>query len=350
MTAHIAGKTIDSIACTVCMLCGADGEALYGSLSDRLFSASGSWNLRRCPNRACSLIWLDPMPTELDIEKAYAEYYTHKKTDAAGQGSLRTLYGFIRAGYFAHMYHHDRNSTRSWVRWLGSLIYLHPLQKAALDLNAMYLRPKPHASLLDVGCGSGKRMQLLRDLGWSVEGVDNDLQAIGQAQNKGLNVRLGNLDEQEYSDNRFDAITMSHVIEHVHQPLSLLQECHRILKPGGKLALVTPNAESWGHRLFKDAWVHLDPPRHFHLYTTRTLRKLVGKAYFGNVETFTTLHWHDITFQGSKSVGQTGRYIIDSSQSWTTNIWARSMEFLEYAILQVRPHLGEELVLISEKG
>ena len=202
------------------------------------------------------------------------------------------------------------------------------MQKAALDLTAMYLRPKPNASLLDVGCGSGKRMQLLRDLGWSVEGVDNDLQAIGQAQNKGLNVRLGNLEEQEYSDNRFDAITMSHVIEHVHQPLSLLQECHRILKPGGKLVVVTPNAESWGHRLFKDAWVHLDPPRHLHLYSSKTLRKLVGKVYFGNIKTFTTLHWHDITFQGSKSVGQTGRYIIDGSQTWNTNIWARSMEFL----------------------
>ena len=149
MTAHIAGKTIDSIACSVCLLCGADGEKLYGPLSDRLFSASGSWNLRRCPNRACSLIWLDPMPTELDIDKAYAEYYTHKKTDAGRRGSLRTLYGFIRAGYFAHKYNHDHDATRSWVRWLGFLIYLHPLQKAALDLTATILvraRPMPKSN------------------------------------------------------------------------------------------------------------------------------------------------------------------------------------------------------------
>ena len=50
---------------------------LYDGLKDRLFDASGSWNLRACANDKCGLVWLDPMPVEQDLHKAYQTYYTH---------------------------------------------------------------------------------------------------------------------------------------------------------------------------------------------------------------------------------------------------------------------------------
>ncbi len=63
--------------CPNCYLCGEPGELLYDNLEDRLFDAPGKWTLRRCASQDCGLVWLDPMPLEKEISKAYSKYYTH---------------------------------------------------------------------------------------------------------------------------------------------------------------------------------------------------------------------------------------------------------------------------------
>lgn len=60
-----------------CMLCNHAGDRLYVGLEDHLFGASGIWTLKKCSNDQCGFVWLDPMPTEADIGKAYRTYYTH---------------------------------------------------------------------------------------------------------------------------------------------------------------------------------------------------------------------------------------------------------------------------------
>ena len=62
-----------------CVVCGAPGEVLYAGLRDRLFSAPGEWNIKRCSNTSCGLLWLDPMPLETEVWKAYENYYTHSE-------------------------------------------------------------------------------------------------------------------------------------------------------------------------------------------------------------------------------------------------------------------------------
>lgn len=101
----------------------------------------------------------------------------------------------------------------------------------------------------------------MQALGWQVEGVDFDPKGVRNAQAKGLTVHLGDLDRQGYPDDSFDAVAMSHVIEHVPDPSALLRECRRILKPGGRLVVLTPNVASWGHRLYGSDWRGLEPPR-----------------------------------------------------------------------------------------
>src|SRR5690348_6884927 len=73
-----ASVEIRSRSCPNCYLCKASGKLLYEGLTDRLFDAPGSWSLKLCPNPSCGLIWLDPMPIESDIAKAYERYYTHE--------------------------------------------------------------------------------------------------------------------------------------------------------------------------------------------------------------------------------------------------------------------------------
>jgi len=77
------GDVIRSEPCPRCCLCQTPGEMLYEGMRDRLFGTPGEWNLRRCPNRDCGLIRLDPMPLEADIGKAYADYFTHEVAEEA---------------------------------------------------------------------------------------------------------------------------------------------------------------------------------------------------------------------------------------------------------------------------
>lgn len=139
--------------------------------------------------------------------------------------------------------------------------------------------------LLDVGCGKGDLMMRMRQQGWGVEGLEVDADAVEYGRTiNGLTVHLGSLESAQFPDNTFDVITSNHVIEHVHDPIALIRECLRVLKPGGRLVLATPNIESFGHRVFKRNWSHLDPPRHLRLFTAKTLRECAVRAGFRSMQ------------------------------------------------------------------
>jgi len=344
-------ESIQVLESKSCPLCGSEGILLYQGLRDRLFNAPGKWSLRKCPNPECGLLWLDPMPLEEEIGKFYKGYYTHQFSRATDIPDTwpRRVYRIVKEGYLAYKYGYKSTLRSAWEEFLGMFVYLHPGRRADLDFSVMYLPVQPNGHLLDVGCGSGRLLKRMQELGWITEGVDFDPVAVGNARNEGLRVRLGALEKQQYPENYFDVITMSHLIEHVHNPLQLLRECRRILKPAGSLIVVTPNGKSWGYKLFKDAWLHLDPPRHLHIFTTLSLHNLVQRADFKKVKIQTTVRDANGLFIASRSIHRTGKYVWGSSQPRTIQIWARGMQLLEWAILKVKPNVGEEIALVAEK-
>jgi 2-polyprenyl-3-methyl-5-hydroxy-6-metoxy-1,4-benzoquinol methylase len=110
----------------------------------------------------------------------------------------------------------------------------------------------PEARLLDVGCGSGTYLKLMRDLGWQVRGVELDIGAVQTARRAGLDVRQGAMDEVDPElDGVFDVVTVGHVIEHTHDPVAVLRGTWRVLKPHGIVWIGTPNLGSLGARLFR---------------------------------------------------------------------------------------------------
>src|SRR5208283_4697550 len=114
------------------------------------------------------------------------------------------------------------------------------------------------------GCGDGRFLALMRDAGWDVYGIEPDPVAAKVAQRElGTSVTVGALEDAGFPDEAFDAVTLSHVIEHVHDPVALLAECRRVLKPDGSVVIVTPNIRSLGHQKFQSLWRGLEPPRHF---------------------------------------------------------------------------------------
>ncbi len=262
-----------------CYLCGRPGQAFHQGLADLAFGVPGRWHLKRCPDTHCGLAWLDPMPLEEDIGLAYRDYHTH------GRGSIRqrsggvyAVYRYLRRGYLAAAWGYGGVGVVQ--RGLGGWLRLAPPVAGNIAWNLRYLRAQPGGRLLDVGCGDGAYLALMEELGWHGEGQEVDPAAARRAKERGLTVHLGPLRELGLVESSYHAITLCHVLEHVHDPLGLLVECRRLLRPGGILVLSLPNLDSAGHRRFGPAWRGLEPPRHIHLFTPSSLRTLVERAGF----------------------------------------------------------------------
>ncbi len=117
-------------------------------------------------------------------------------------------------------------------------------------------------------------------MGWDISGIDADPDAVAAAVRSGLPVEEGMLTESTFPDGHFDAVTLTHVVEHLHDPVATLRQCYRILRPGGKLWIATPNLNSPGHSLFGENWRGLEPPRHLVLFTWHSLEQALLKAGF----------------------------------------------------------------------
>ena len=331
-----------------CKLCGQQGRMLYEGLNDRLFGASGTWTQKICTNNDCGLVWLDPMPVEEDLGKAYSSYFTHQDISRNNSLALR-LYQSAKHGYLALKYDYYRDETSWFSRLMGLAFYCHPGLRADVDFGTFYLDAHNGGRLLEVGCGSGRMLKAMAERGWSAEGVDFDPNAVTNARQKGLTVHLGSLADQHFPDNTFDAIVMSHVIEHVPDPLVLLLECQRILKSGAILISVTPNTSSFGHQVFRSSWLHLDPPRHLYLLNSRIFLKMAKSAGFTEANVLTTIRDANGLMIASRAIRNKTGYRMGQPETVLTRLWGRGMQLVEWFLLKFNRNVGEELVLMARK-
>lgn len=321
-------REIRSAPCPECGLCGSSGDLIYESQSDRLFGAAGSWNFKRCSNRSCGLIWLDPMPLNVDLGKAYTNYYTHSaRTGANRWGLLKRIRALMERGYWAGKYNYPTaDSISTWG--MGKLLYLFPLRRRGADGDIRFLQAVPGGRLLDVGCGSGEWLAFMSSLGWQVEGIDFDQRAVDVARQNGLQVRCGSLEQQNFPNESFHAVVLNHVIEHLPDPAGTLLESVRVLKPGGKLVLFTPNGSSLGHRVFKENWRGLEPPRHLHIFSKQSMYRMLEQAGFREISIRPQLARSVIYESVLLSAGQTSVGSA-SHRNWRAEAIARVFNLFE---------------------
>jgi SAM-dependent methyltransferase len=187
-------------------------------------------------------------------------------------------------------------------------------------------------------------------LGWEVEGQEVDAEAAAVARRVfGLTVHLGRLEEAAFPSDRFDVITMSHVIEHLHDPVTLLRECRRVLKKDGSLVVATPNPESFGHSRFGAAWRGLEPPRHLYLFSSRALHNTAVQAGFAQCDVWTTAANASGFVLGSyeNKVSRSGQQRAGANLK--RRIRAALYQFQMSLAQRRRPLSGEECVLRATK-
>jgi SAM-dependent methyltransferase len=135
---------------------------------------------------------------------------------------------------------------------------------------------------LDIGCGRGYTLAWLARWGADVYGTQ--LSATAAETAKQLigtdRVFVGELSEAGFADQRFDAVTLWHVLEHTPDPLAVLREVSRILKPTGLLYIEVPNAGGWSARTFGRHWLAYDVPKHLMHFTPKTLEATARQAGF----------------------------------------------------------------------
>ena len=226
----------------------------------------------------CGSGFLNPRPTPGSIALAYANYYTHAQTGGVKRGAISwwKQRRISERNYYlnTHFGYDLQPAAKSWL-------FLSRRRRQRFDRYAGYLHfPGTGARLMDIGCGNGSFLWQMRALGWDVCGIEPDPQSATQARAAGLEVRAELWPQPPGREPHFDAITMFHVIEHVHNPVQMLGDCWKLLKPGGQIMIATPNYGASGREYFGGDWRGLEIPRHLVLFTEKSLWDAMERSGF----------------------------------------------------------------------
>jgi 2-polyprenyl-3-methyl-5-hydroxy-6-metoxy-1,4-benzoquinol methylase len=128
-------------------------------------------------------------------------------------------------------------------------------------------------SVLDYGCGSGDFVLSAAGMGAEAMGIEPSSLAVERARMLGAKVLQGTIDTIDLTDmkNRFDLITLNHVLEHIPEPSTALGMLKELLKPEGHLWIAVPNFQCWGSKVLREQWHSSDIPRHLHHFTLASL-------------------------------------------------------------------------------
>lgn len=134
--------------------------------------------------------------------------------------------------------------------------------------------------ILDVGAGTGAFLHYMRDHGWNIEGLEPDTGAIERARSQ-HNVELRPSQEiYHLPSHTFDAITLWHVLEHVHDLNGYMQQLKRLVKPAGKVFIAVPNYTSVDAEKYGGSWAAYDVPRHLYHFSPASMQELTMRHGF----------------------------------------------------------------------
>lgn len=238
-----------------CPLCGSDDLRLLFEASDTLHGFPGTWGIVKC--RVCGLMVTSPRPNRAAIADYYPDDY---QPFTAPHAPRKT--GWKQA--------------------------LKPIVARLLDPKEHILPPHiPGGTALEVGCGSGRSLIQLAEMGWQVQAIDPSVNTIEALRKRtALPLQVGTIESTTFDSGSFDLIAALMVLEHLHDPLEDVRKLNDWLRPGGHLVGSVPNCASWEFRHFEADWYALQVPTHLFHFTPATLRHLLEDAGFSKVRIF----------------------------------------------------------------
>jgi SAM-dependent methyltransferase len=232
-----------------CCICGTRDAEPVGVGEDFEYRTSpDSFLTVRCDE--CGLVYLDPRPVRAELATIYPDSYH--------------AFSFTEDNF--------------------GLVYKVRRRLEARRLLAACGNLPADAAILDVGCGDGFHLDLLREFGepgWRLEGIDLDPRAADAAEARGLVVHRGSIEELDLAPGGYDFAILVQTIEHVADPSALLRSIRRTLKPNGRVLVVTDNTGTADFAIAKRRhWGGYHFPRHWYLFDSGSLRKVAAKTGF----------------------------------------------------------------------
>jgi len=139
-------------------------------------------------------------------------------------------------------------------------------------------------NVLDIGCGWGNFLEVLKKNNISYLGVDSSKEAIKICTKKGLNCQIASISHLIENGQKYSAITCFQVLEHLKNPLDFLTSIKNLLKTNGVLILTTPNNDSPLRKILKQKWPVYNTDSHFVFYNKNTLKKIMFKTGFKKIK------------------------------------------------------------------
>ena len=238
------------------------GEPARYVLEERLYGTGELFDYWQCPSCACLQIEVIPLNLSAHYGDAYYSFESGEATLAERVMALRNRSAF---GEFTLV-----GAVARWFYPRGSLEYLEELRLSG--------RLPSDARILDVGCGAGADLSVLRRSGYEqVLGVDPFLDSDLEKAD-GVRVVACELSEIE---GEWDLVMFHHSFEHVADPVGLLGVAANLLSPEGVVVIRTPLVDSWAFEHYGRDWIQLDPPRHLVLHSRRSLGIAADRAGLG---------------------------------------------------------------------
>lgn len=244
-----------------CIICRGQCKKLKRTITAK---TGKTFEVYKCPG--CSMMFVDPLPAipEIVSEGVFGEeYYQTFYRDGRNYFSDETL----------------------------------ELERKVVDEQDRVVKKLVSGrKYLDIGCGDGKLLFLMKEKGWDGAGVEiSEISAKYGMDRYKVDIRVGQLNENEFEKESFDFITLRHVVEHLNDPVSVIRKANRLLKKGGIIKIDTDNSESLFNKFIflglmarnnKDSIGKLYPPAHLLYFCRKSITCLLKNSGFEIMELF----------------------------------------------------------------
>ncbi len=234
---------------SACLLCGSLQNARLFRASDRLYhTTTREFDVVRCAQ--CGLVRLDPQPDPQELRRYYPDNYWFAPDESAASRMEEAYRRLVLRDHVAFV------------------------ERALRDSRAS-------GPLLDVGCGGGLFLGMMRERGFRVLGLDfsREAAAIAWSRHRAPAV-CAMLEHSPFRAGSVAGLTMFHVVEHLYDPRTYLAAAHDLLAPDGRLIVQVPNAACWQFKVLGRSWNGVDVPRHLFDFRDRDLEMLMAACGF----------------------------------------------------------------------
>lgn len=311
---------------TNCPICKHESVFSFSS-RDLMFNHYERYDYNICKN--CELIFQHPTPSPDLISSFYPDEY-----DVYEEQSRLKKISPIRAAILKKKYgysHLETSAIYSIASWFSRLLNREPFEIPFVE----------NGQLLDIGCGNGRYLHGMNQLGWITKGVEFNASAVSVCKKSELDVHHGDLFSANLPDNYFDVINLSHVIEHVPDPKALFLEVSRILKPQGLFVVKTPNSKALGRALFDTKWFANEVPRHLYLFSQKNLVEMGSQSQLEMIRISTS--------STPKIILNSVDYVINNRKRPSKKIGWKRLLAKPYVWLAKYKKQGDEIHVVFKK-